>query len=55
MKQKITTILVIWVFSLLGMILTAESLNCTFVLAFVAFAISSYALRYNSNIVSHEE
>lgn len=54
MKQKITTILVIWVFALIGLVLTAESLDCTFFLFLTAFGFTSYALRYNSNIISHE-
>jgi hypothetical protein len=55
MKQKITTILVIWVFSLIGLMVTAESLDFTFFLFFTAFGFTSYALRYNSNIITNEE
>ena len=55
MKQKITTILVIWVFSLIGLAVTAESVDFTFFLFLISFSFTSYALRYNSNIVSHGE
>lgn len=55
MKQKITTILTIWAISLIGLAITAESLDFTFFLFFTAFAFTSYALRNNSNIVNHGE
>lgn len=54
MKNLTTTILVLWVASFIGIILTCEELGYTFVLSFVSFGFCSYALRYNSNIVSHK-
>lgn len=50
MKEKVTTILVIWIASFIGMILTVESLNATFVLCLTAFACCSYALSNESKV-----
>lgn len=55
MKNLLTTVLTLWVASLIGMILTVESLGCSFVLCFTAFACCSYALRYNSNTIKHDK
>lgn len=56
MKEKITTVLVIWVASFIGLILTAESLDYTFFLFFTAFAACSLALGNSPfNKASHEQ
>lgn len=46
MRNKITTVLVLWMSSFVVMILTCERIDIVFILSLVAFGFCSYELRY---------
>lgn len=48
MRNKITTVLVLWVSSFIMTILTCEAMDIVFVLSLVVFGICSYELRYKN-------